>query len=144
MEEKGDNITGASIEERGNNEERDDDSTNTFETENKNKKKKKSVKLVQSNLQGNQIPTIDSNIFGHPFPTSPNYNCYIIAFQNTSPQPKYSNHHKAIVTSKTFAISKASVNESKLEANEKFNDKMHCYKKSFSILSNSRNEKDAP
>ena len=32
----------------------------------------------------------------------------------------------------------------KLEANEKFNDRMHHYKTLFWILSNNRNEKDAP
>ena len=34
--------------------------------------------------------------------------------------------------------------ESKLEANEKFNNRMHRYKKLFSILKNNRNGKDVP
>ena len=100
---------------------------------------KKSVKLVQSNIQGEQLPTIYSIIFGHPFSTSPNYNYSIITFQNTSPQPNYSNTYKATGTSKTFVISNASVAlyaevsliESKLEANEKLNDRICSYKSHF-------------
>ena len=65
--------------------------------------------LVQSNLQGEQIPAKDSELFGHSYPTRINNNCSIITYQNTGQQPKYGFYWKAKETSRAFKNSRASV-----------------------------------
>ena len=65
--------------------------------------------LVQSNLQGEQIPAKYSELFGHSYPTRINNNCSIITYQNTGQQPKYGFNWKAKKTSRAFKNSRASV-----------------------------------
>ena len=97
---------------------------------------KRQVKnLIQSNLQGEQIPAKDSEMFGHSYPTRINNNYSIITYQNTSQQPKYGNSYKSKETLRAFKNSRSSVamyteiglNEKKLEMYDKFNDKMKKY-----------------
>ena len=86
--------------------------------------------FVQTKFNDNQILSINSNTFRHPFSDSPNNNCFIITFQNYGRQPKYYTHWKSVQASKLFTISGANVelyaeislNEAKLDPNKKFND----------------------
>ena len=88
--------------------------------------------MVQCNLRGEVLPVIDSEIFGHNYPTKVNTNCSIITYQNVGQQPKYGFQYKAKETAKSFRDSKASIamynktglNQTKLERCDKFNDRM--------------------
>jgi len=47
------------------------------------RRKRQRDTLVQTNLRGQQLPSSDSEIFGHAYPTRINDNCSIITYQNT-------------------------------------------------------------
>ena len=91
--------------------------------------------LVQTNLKGEQIPTKDSEFFGHFYPDRINTNCSIITYQNIGQQPRFGFTFKSKETSKAFKNSKASVamynetglNEKQLERYDKFNDRMRKF-----------------
>ena len=91
--------------------------------------------LVQSNLQGEQIPAKDSKLFGHSYPMGINNNYSIITYQNTDQQSQYGNIWKSREISRAFKNSRASVaiytetglNEKKLEMYDKFSDRMKKY-----------------
>ena len=88
--------------------------------------------MAQCNLRGEELPVIDSECFGHHYPTRINTNCSIITYQNVGQQPKYGFHYKAKETAKSFRDSKASIamynetelNQTKVERCDKFNDRM--------------------
>ena len=65
--------------------------------------------LVQRTLTGDQITLIDSETFGHEYPSKPNDNCTIITFQNIGPQPQSAHSLTANLTAQAFKVSKASV-----------------------------------
>ena len=65
--------------------------------------------LVQQTLSGDQITIIDSETFGHEYPSKPNDTCTIITFQNIGPQSQSAYSITANLTAYAFKTSKASV-----------------------------------
>ena len=88
--------------------------------------------LVQRTLTGDQITIINSEIFGHEYPSKPNDNCTIITFQNIGPQPQSAYLLTANLTAHAFKVSKASValyseyglNDCRLRKQEQFFHRM--------------------
>ena len=65
--------------------------------------------LVQRTLTGDRTTIIDSETFGHEYPSKPNDNCTIITFQNIGPQTQSAYSLTANLTAHAFKVSKASV-----------------------------------
>ena len=88
--------------------------------------------LVQRTLAGDVITIIDSETFGHEYPSKPNDNCTVITFQNIGPQPQSAYSITANLTATAFKVSKASValyaehglNERRMRKQEQFFHRM--------------------